>query len=307
MVERLHVRRLVGDVLLVERRRSGEGVLPVEPVVLLRGRQRRAVTAVADHRLGVVRRVVGEPEEPRLRRVGGVDELLRVPRDDVGGVVGSRRAERLPLAVVGHHVVVVARRLEEAEPRVVPGRRLRPLVDREVVEELAVETRLVARTLQPHGQHVALPVEAGVAGVVGEDVVVVRVLAGDDAGAIGAAQGRRREPGGELRPVVDDPAKRLRHVRRPERVHGLVVDQDEQDVGRRHHPRSRAAARKGEDAGRDRQERERGRHEARLARRAHAVAFSHAHRSYSHAPRPVVPEQLRRAARRWASWSWVVA
>src|SRR5881396_2699499 len=67
--------------------------------------------------------VVGEPEEERLGVAGALaDETLRMSRQDVGRVVGGAVPERLRRSVVADRVVVVARRLEEAEPVVEAGR-----------------------------------------------------------------------------------------------------------------------------------------------------------------------------------------
>ena len=221
---------LVGGVRLVEVRGPRDlGVLEQADVSGGRRDDVGAAPALAE---AVVGGEVVERHEQRalaLRRLlDGVDgEFV----DDGRVVVAGAIALAYALAVVGDVVVVVAG-LEGCVPVVDPGRRFE-LVARVVVVSLQVladPRRPVAGVVHPHGQGVELVLQVAVAGGVGEDAVVVRVVARHVLGTRGAAERRGDDVVAEVRALVLEQLERLRHVLGLEVVDVLVIGVDEDHV-----------------------------------------------------------------------------
>ena len=177
----------------------------------------------------------GELVELQVERVvggGQVPQQSVRPAVQIAGRVAARvvAVHRPELAVDGEVVVAVVE-VEQADPAV-PARR-RPAVAGGApvaVQEAADVGGLVAGAAQPGGQHVAGIAEHLVAGVVGEDTVVVAVLAGQLRRPGRAAErGRDREvrqPGAAVHQ-----SERLRHQLAGEAAGVLVVGDDHDDVG----------------------------------------------------------------------------
>ena len=215
---RAHVRRLVRDVRLVERRRPPRGEVGEEPPVL----RRRG-------RGGVRRRRRVDREH---RSVGGADEVLGPSGEQIGRVILGRGAEALDGAVDGQRVPEVLG-VHERDPAVPSGRHVAGervgLIRVQVLPEEAGAVPAGAECGRDRGRVIerleatvreALPVHAG----------RVRILAGQDRRPARAAERARRERLGERDPSLDQRALDLRH--RPERVPSLVVRDDEEDRGR---------------------------------------------------------------------------
>ena len=198
-------------------------------------------------RRAVVRRDRRPPDEPRLRVAAEPgDESPRLGRHHAGGVAAG---EGLDLAVhVLRQVEVRVRAAVEQAPggprmvgagqplgpsrRFVEQRRLAGGADRLFavpVEVLADQRRLVTRFLE-HGRDRALVAEGRepVRLLVAVDVVVVGVLAGEEAGPRRAAQRVRREGVLERQPTIGEQPLHVRHPAHVVPAH--VVGLDHQHV-----------------------------------------------------------------------------
>ena len=225
--------RLVGHASLVERgwARQGEVVhLAVGPSI---GRERRRLGAAwRERRSHAVGRVVGQPEEEGTAPArAAVEKPSRLAGEHVRRVVTALVAVAHAAPFVADLIAVVARILDELKPAVESRGRAHPGHVVVPIQELAHEPGAVPRPVEPDRKRVSRIAQIRVSRVVGEHAVVVRILPGQDPGAGRAAQGWRRDPVREARPRTDDPAKRPRHVLALEGVLGLVVGQDDQEVG----------------------------------------------------------------------------
>ena len=228
-------RGLVGDIALVERRRPRErDVLERAIRGLRRGAGRALALTRMDRRSPAVRRLVGEPQEERGARMRALrQEGVRMPREDVGRVVGALAAEMARPAVVADAVVVVAGGAQIREPAVEAGGRWGLVVPAIAVQELADEPGPVTRLAQPHRKGVSRIAKGRISGIVGEDPVIVRVLAREDPGAVGTAERRGGDAIEKTGALVDDVGERVRHVGGLEAVLRLVVREHDQEVRRR--------------------------------------------------------------------------
>ncbi len=225
------VGRLVGDAVLAGRIgrdvNAGGAADRGEPP---RARQRAVVADAAGEVVAVGRELV----ELQVEGIGGGGELahhpigppVEVPRR-VAARVGP--VHRSQVAVDRERVVAVVE-VEKADPAVPTGSG-RPVGLRlpEPVQEAADVRGLVSRAVQPHRQDVAVVAEHLVAGVVGEDAVVVPVLARQLCGTGGAAERRGdrevREPCAAVHQVEG-----VGHQLPREAARVLVVGDDHDDV-----------------------------------------------------------------------------
>ena len=194
-------RGLVADVCLVERCGQVALELVLERAEMTRSRDGGTVAGAPGlAAAAAVRRRVAEREEERVRRLRALaDEALCLRREDVGGVVLLRLAELDQAAVLVQGVAEVLRARRGQHTPVVPAS---GNVDRQrsvliglgvLVEELADVARAVAGGLEPEREVVVAVklVEDAVAAVgrlVGEHLVIVRVLAGEKRRSRGAAE-----------------------------------------------------------------------------------------------------------------------
>ena len=241
--------RLGAHVRLVERRRARRLHIG-ERVGVARRRRRRLVRDVGRH-----------VQEERFV-VLLLDELARLPREDVDEVVLRGRAVPDELAVLVEPVVVLRVRVAAAGRTVplVPAGRDERRVDgfRIPVQILAEQPRPVAGVVHPRGDRrllVAVGMELSVPTrrrEVAENVVLVHVLAAQDRRTRGATQRVGDEEVRERRPLLHELRVDLREPRRVEvGVEVEVVGEDEDDVrllgrlGLRHRRAGRGRPRRG--------------------------------------------------------------
>ena len=222
---------LVGDVGLVEAGRAGEP--RGGEVVAVPGRRHRG--GLTGRVVGLARTaaVRGEERDREVERLGPrrapVDDVDRLPGVEIGLVRALVRVER-PVLVERVAVEAVRGRVDGAAPLVVPRWDLRRIPAPVAVQVLAEVGGVVAGLLEPDGQRVRV-VELRVAAArrgVAHDAVVVRVLAGEERRARGAAERVRDEALGEGRPAVAQESPHVRHD--PHRLDRLVVGHDHDDV-----------------------------------------------------------------------------
>ena len=181
----------------------------------------------------------GQVGEPRLSRRGVLDEALREAAVDGGHVAG----EVAHLAVDGDALVGVVVDVPDGNPPVVPARRLVGQVRDhvlEVVEVLADDLRPVDRVEVGRDRVVLIGLEGPVAAVrrhVVEDVVVVRIQAGQEGRPRRAAQRHRRVVALERRPLVDQHPLDVGHLQHV--GEGRVVEHHQDDIRRLGQPRRR--------------------------------------------------------------------
>lgn len=229
-VDGLHVRRHAQDPLLV---RVGRVVVGRRVVC---GDVEEEVRELRRRVLGAVRRGEAEHQHHRLARevlLALPQERHRVVRDQVRVVVLVVVVAVLDaLAVEVDGVVVVARVHDEAGPLAPAGRDVAAVVLVQVLAEVACAVSGVGEVRGEGARLVAgLPLRRGAVVVVGVDVVVVHVHAGQQAGARRAAHGRRHVRVPELRAAVAQQPQRARHEVQRAELDVLVVGEEEDDVG----------------------------------------------------------------------------